>query len=65
MTDALMTQIAKGYMQKMGMECGVSPVQFFDLDVVEPVAESVIQDRSGFGIYLIHIYPYRPVDVDG
>ena len=47
------------------MECGVSPVQFFDLDVVEPVAESVMQECSGFGVYLIHIYPYRPVDVDG
>lgn len=47
------------------MECGVSPVQFFDFGVIEPVAESVVQERSGFGVYPIHIYPYRPVDVDG
>ena len=49
----------------LDMECGVTPVQFFDLDVVEPVAESVMQECSGFGVYLIHVYPYRPVDVDG
>ena len=47
------------------MKCGVSPVQFFDFGFVEPIAESVVQECSGFGIYPIHIDPYRPVDVDG
>ena len=49
----------------LDMECGVSPVQFFDFGFVEPIAESVAQECSGFGVYPIHIYPYCPVDVDG
>ena len=44
---------------------GLSRMQFFDFGVVEPIAESVAQECSGFGIYPIHIDPYRPVDVDG
>ena len=33
----------------LDMECGVSPVQFFDFGFVEPIAESVAQESRGLG----------------